>query len=70
MKTTVKVGGMTCPHCAMRLKSALMDIKDVIDAQINLMEKTAVIISNEPIDEKVISLAVEEAGYQFEGIAL
>lgn len=68
MKTTLKVGGMTCPHCAMRLKNALMDIKDVIDAQVNLMEKNAVIISKEPIAESVISLAVEEAGYKFEGI--
>lgn len=68
MKTTFKIGGMTCPHCAMRMKNALMDIKDVIDAQVNLMEKKATIISKEPIAESVISLAVEEAGYQFEGI--
>jgi copper chaperone CopZ len=68
MKIDIKVGGMTCHHCAMHVKNSLLKIPGVIDAEINLMEKKATIISKQMIDEKTIEKAIDDAGYSFEGV--
>jgi copper chaperone len=64
-KTTLKVQGMTCNHCVMRVAKALKAVPGVSDAQVDLSKAEAVITYD---DAKValdkLSLAVEEAGYK------
>lgn len=64
-KTTLKVQGMTCNHCVMRVAKALKAVSGVSDAQVDLAKAEAVITYD---DAKVapdkLSLAVVEAGYK------
>ncbi len=66
-KTTLKVQGMTCNHCVMRVAKALKAVPGVSDAQVDLSKAEAVITYD---DAKValdkLSLAVVEAGYKVE----
>ena len=64
-KTTLKVQGMTCNHCVMRVAKALKAVPGVSDAQVDLSKAEAVVTYD---DAKValdkLSLAVVEAGYK------
>lgn len=63
--TTLKIQGMTCNHCSMRVAKALKGIEGVQDAQVDLQKGQAVVTYD---DTKVsldkLSFAVVEAGYK------
>jgi len=63
--STLKVQGMTCNHCVMRVAKALKSLPGVQDAQVDLQKAQAVITYD---DSKValekLSAAVVEAGYK------
>ena len=63
--STLKVQGMTCNHCVMRVAKALKSIPGVQDAQVDLQKAQAVITYD---DAKAtpgnLSAAVVEAGYK------
>jgi copper chaperone len=64
-KATLKIQGMTCNHCVMRVAKALKATAGVQDAQVDLQKGQAVVTYD---DAKVsldkLSFAVVEAGYK------
>ena len=64
-KTTLKIQGMTCNHCVMRVAKAIKAVPGVQDAQVDLQKGEAVVTYD---DAKValekLSLAVVDAGYK------
>ena len=67
-KMIVIVDGMSCNNCAKHVKNALEDIDGVSEAIVNLEKKNAEISYQGDINEKVISDAINEAGYEYKGL--
>jgi len=64
-KTTLKIQGMTCNHCVMRVAKALKAVPGVQDAQVDLQKAEAVITyDGSKITTDTFSTAVVEAGYK------
>jgi copper chaperone len=64
-KTTLKVQGMTCNHCVMRVAKALKAVAGVQDAQVDLQKAEAVVTYDEAkVSPDKFSSAVTEAGYK------
>lgn len=61
---TYKVSGMSCGHCAMRVKNALEEIKGVQHGEVDL-ERASVTVRFEEgtVSFGDMNAAVEEAGY-------
>lgn len=64
MEKTIKIKGMSCEHCASRVRQALLALDGVISAEVNARKKTAVIKSDSPPDDAALLEAVERAGYE------
>jgi copper chaperone len=64
-KTTLKIQGMTCNHCVMRVAKALKSVPGVQDAQVDLQKGEASVTFDEAkVTQEKMSLAVVEAGYK------
>ncbi len=64
-KATIKVQGMTCNHCVMRVAKALKAVPGVQDAQVDLQKAEAVVTYDESkVGHDKLSSAVVEAGYK------
>ena len=64
-KATIKVQGMTCNHCVMRVAKALKAVPGVQDAQVDLQKAEAVVTYDESkVAQDKLSSAVVEAGYK------
>lgn len=63
MKKTLKVEGMTCSHCEKAVKEALREIPEVLDAWVNLGEKTVEVEGSNLVDSR-LKEAIDEAGYE------
>lgn len=63
--TTIKIQGMTCNHCVMRVQKALKGVAGVHDAQVNLQKAEAVVSFDEgKVTLDKLSAAVADAGYK------
>jgi copper ion binding protein len=63
--TTIKVQGMTCNHCVMRVAKALKAVPGVQDAKVDLQKAEAVITFDETaVSADRFPIAVSEAGYK------
>lgn len=62
METIIKVEGMSCQHCVMRVKKALEGLNGVIDSdvQIGLVK---VIFDESKVQINAIEKAITDAGY-------
>ncbi len=65
IKTIVKIEGMSCDHCANKVKNALMNIDDVKGVKVNLSKKEAIISSNNKLDKDLIKKLIEDLDYKF-----
>jgi copper chaperone len=64
-KAIMKVEGMTCNHCVMRVTKALEGLDGVKTAKVNLDKKEAeVLFKGDRLDSGVLVKAVEDAGYK------
>ena len=64
-KTTLKVQGMTCNHCVMRVQKAIKAVPGVSDAQVDLSKAEAVITYDDSkVAPEKLSSAVVDAGYK------
>lgn len=65
------VRGMTCGHCEMRVKKALLQVPGVIDAEASHERGQAVVTVDAKEDVPLAALiaAVESAGYEAEAAA-
>jgi len=63
----LKVEGMTCNHCVMTVKRAVMGVEGVKDAQVSLSEGSVVVKAEDETPIENIKKAIEEAGYRVAG---
>lgn len=63
--STLKIQGMTCNHCVMRVAKALKALPGVQDAQVDLQKGEAVVTYDDTsISPEKLSFAVVDAGYK------
>lgn len=63
MEKIVMVEGMTCGHCEKAVKSALMELGEVKEVEVDL-STGKVVVKGENLQDKFIKDAIIEAGYQ------
>ncbi len=64
-KKTLKIQGMTCNHCAMRVQKALKGVAGVQDALVDLGKAEAAVTFDEgKVNADTLSTAVVDAGYK------
>jgi copper chaperone len=64
-KAILKVQGMTCNHCAMRVQKALKGVAGVQDAQVDLPKaEAAVTFDDNKVTMDKLASAVVDAGYK------
>jgi copper chaperone len=62
---TIKVEGMSCGHCVMRVKKAIEGLEGVKKVDVSLENKQAVVEFDEgKIDVEKIKAVVKETGYE------
>jgi copper chaperone len=62
---TIKVEGMSCGHCVMRVKKAIEGVEGVRKADVDLQKKQAVVEFEEgKANPEKIKDAIKEAGYE------
>ena len=61
--TVIKVGGMTCGHCAGRVKQAVGRVAPGAGVDVDLAAKE-VRISGGNVDPDAVRAAIRQAGYQ------
>ena len=64
MNKTMIIEGMMCGHCTGRVEKALSDIDGVDKVEMSLEDKSAVLSLSKEVDDKVLTDAVTEAGYE------
>ncbi|MCU7841720.1 MAG: heavy metal translocating P-type ATPase [Candidatus Thiodiazotropha sp. (ex Troendleina suluensis)] len=64
LSITLKVTGMTCPHCVMNVTKALQALPGVESAEVTLDDGQAVVTG--PVEQENLVNAVIEAGYSVE----
>ena len=65
----IKVNGMMCAHCEAHVKKALEAIDGIESAVASHEENLVTITKSGDVDEASIKAAVEEAGYEYAGMA-
>jgi copper chaperone len=64
-KKTLKIQGMTCNHCVMRVAKALKAVPGVQDANVDLQKAEAAVTFDESkVALEKLSAAVIDAGYK------
>ncbi|MHC1755076.1 MAG: heavy-metal-associated domain-containing protein [Methanosarcina sp.] len=62
---TIKVEGMSCAHCEMRVKKAVEAVEGVRKAEVNLQNKQVVVEYDEGKQNlEKVKAAIREAGYE------
>jgi copper chaperone len=62
---TLKIEGMECDHCVLRVGRAIASVQGVIEVDVNLETKEAVVEFEEAkTDLKKIKAVVRDAGYE------
>lgn len=64
MNKTMKINGMTCPHCEARVKKALEALPEVTEAAVSHEANTAVVTLSAPVADEVLRKAVEDQDYE------
>lgn len=65
MTKTIRIGGMSCAHCAGRVEKALNALPGIA-AKVDLASKTATVSGAENASDDDIAKAIEGAGYTVE----
>ncbi len=64
MKRILKIEGMHCASCIVKIEKSISHVKGVNKVNINLATKTAFVDSHDNVSEKALEIAVENAGYK------
>ena len=62
--TTLKIQGMTCAHCAQRVKESLEALTGILAAHVSLEAGEAVIDHGDELSRDAMRKAVQQAGYE------
>ena len=65
----IRVNGMMCGHCEAHVKKALEGVDGIESAAPSHADNCVTLTTSKDVDEAVIKAAVEEAGYEYAGIA-
>jgi len=68
MEKTVDIEGMSCNHCKMHVEKALSAVPGVKSVKVDLAQKNAVVSAGDSVSDEMLTLAVNEAGYEVTGI--
>jgi copper chaperone len=64
-QNTIKVEGMSCGHCVMRVKKAIEGVQGVKKVDVSLENKQAVVEFDEgKTDVEKIKAAIKDSGYE------
>lgn len=69
MKTVLTIPAMSCGHCKAAVEKALLDVRDVEEAVVDLDGKTAAVTHRDGVDEGALRSAVDSAGYEVTAVA-
>lgn len=64
MKETLKIEGMTCDHCAMKVTNALESVEGVKKAKVSLKKKEAIVDFDGEVSKEAMVEAVSTLGYK------
>lgn len=67
MRKLLKIEGMSCGHCVMYVRSALEDVAGVKSAEVNLLDRSAM-VDGDNLEDQALRAAVAEAGYKVTSI--
>jgi copper chaperone len=65
--TTIRIKGMTCPHCVMVVTKVLSGIEGIRDVRVDLEKGEAVFSEEKPLDRALIRERIAKAGYEVDG---
>lgn len=68
VQTTYQVKGMTCGHCAQAVTGELTTLLGVRKVDVDVAAGTVVVTSDAPLAIDGVRTAVNEAGYELDGI--
>jgi P-type Cu+ transporter len=68
LKTKINIDGMSCMHCVKNVTEKLNGVEGISSTTVNLEGKHALVDSNTPIDEAVITQVITDAGFNVMGI--
>ena len=68
MKKIMLIDGMMCAHCRKRVHDVLSALDGVVEVDVNLENKTAVVVCSKEIDDKILTDAVTNAGYEVQSV--
>lgn len=68
MKIILKIKGMHCDHCKMRVEKALSGISGAGKVEVSLMWKKATIEAEDDIPDALLRDAVSDAGFEVTAI--
>ncbi|VBB47102.1 Copper chaperone CopZ [uncultured Paludibacter sp.] len=63
MEKTLKIKGMSCSHCAMRVEKALNKI-DGVEAKVDLENHIAKVKLSKPVADNEYYKALDDSGYE------
>ncbi|MCW8799848.1 MAG: heavy metal translocating P-type ATPase, partial [Desulfobacter sp.] len=61
MKTKINIDGMSCMHCAKSVTEKLNGVEGISSTTVNLEEKYAIVNSNSPLDEALVTQVITDA---------
>lgn len=64
MKITLKINGMHCDHCKMRVEKALLGLAGVSKADVSLMWKKATVETSADISDAMLRDAISDIGFE------
>lgn len=70
MKKNISIKGMHCSHCAGLINIQLYSIEEVIDVTMNFQDQKAIVLLKADVDDEVLIMAIEKAGYSVEAISI
>lgn len=63
MKKEIRIEGMSCMHCKMRVEKALSSLDGASGVEVNLAEGKAYAEFSSDVSDAVITEAIDDAGY-------
>jgi len=63
MHMTLKITGMHCPDCAVKVEEALRETKGTVSAKVSYLKKTADVEVHDGVSAEALAKSVEAAGY-------
>jgi len=70
LKKKIAIEGMSCGHCSGRVTKALKELEGVLEATVDLKDKSALIEMTKEISDQVLRDTIDDAGYDVIAIEL